>query len=57
MLDKVISFDDVQQAVYTLQPPLIVIGSAGSGKTVITQIVLEQACISPNYATCKLPQE
>ncbi len=36
LLDKVISFDDVQQAVYTLQPPLIVIGSAGSGKTALT---------------------
>lgn len=36
LLDKVISFDDVQQAIYTLQPPLIVIGSAGSGKTALT---------------------
>jgi PhoH-like protein len=36
LLNKVISFDDAQQAVYTLPPPLIVIGSAGSGKTVLT---------------------
>ncbi len=36
LLDKVISFDDVQQDIYTLQPPLIVIGSAGSGKTALT---------------------
>ena len=33
LLNKVLSFDDAQQAVYTLPPPCIVIGSAGSGKT------------------------
>ena len=32
LLNKVLSFDDAQQAVYTLPPPCIVIGS-GSGKT------------------------
>src|SRR5215813_5833713 len=36
VLNKVISFDDAQQAVYTLPPPCIVIGSAGSGKTALT---------------------
>ena len=36
LLDKIISFDDYQQAVYDLQPPLIVVGSAGSGKTALT---------------------
>ncbi len=36
LLNKVLSFDDAQQAVYTLTPPLIVIGSAGSGKTALT---------------------
>ena len=36
ILNKVLSFDDAQQAVYTLPPPCIVIGSAGSGKTVLT---------------------
>jgi len=36
LLNKVISFDDAQQAVYTLPPPCIVIGSAGSGKTALT---------------------
>jgi len=36
LLNKVISFDDAQQAIYTLPPPCIVIGSAGSGKTVLT---------------------
>jgi hypothetical protein len=36
LLDKVISFDDAQEAVYRLSPPLIVVGSAGSGKTALT---------------------
>ncbi len=36
LLDKVISFDDDQQQVFQLPTPLIVIGSAGSGKTVLT---------------------
>src|SRR5579863_2308849 len=34
-LDKPISFDDAQEAVYRLPPPLIVVGSAGSGKTAL----------------------
>lgn len=36
LLDKVISFDDAQETVYRLPPPLIVVGSAGSGKTALT---------------------
>ncbi len=36
LLDKVISFDDDQQQVFELPTPLIVIGSAGSGKTALT---------------------
>ncbi len=36
MLDKPISFDDAQDAIYHLPPPLIVVGSAGSGKTALT---------------------
>jgi superfamily I DNA/RNA helicase len=35
ILNKFISFDDFQQSVYTLQPPMIIVGSAGSGKTVL----------------------
>jgi hypothetical protein len=35
-LDKPISFDDAQDAVYRLPPPLIIVGSAGSGKTALT---------------------
>ncbi|NUQ25053.1 MAG: DEAD/DEAH box helicase [Saprospiraceae bacterium] len=36
LLDKVISFDDDQREVFQLPTPLIVIGSAGSGKTALT---------------------
>ncbi len=36
LLDKIISFDDAQETVYRLLPPLIVVGSAGSGKTALT---------------------
>ncbi len=42
LLDKVLSFDDDQQAVYTLTPPFIVIGSAGSGKTALTLEKMKQ---------------
>lgn len=35
-LDKFISFDDEQQSVLHLPEPLIIIGSAGSGKTALT---------------------
>ena len=34
-LNKFISFDDVQQYIYKQYPPLVIIGSAGSGKTAI----------------------
>lgn len=37
LLNKPISFDDVQEAVYRHPPPLIVVGSAGSGKTALMQ--------------------
>lgn len=36
ILDKYLSFDDSQNEVYNLPAPLIIIGSAGSGKTVLT---------------------
>jgi hypothetical protein len=36
LLDKPISFDESQEAVYRAPPPLIVVGSAGSGKTALT---------------------
>jgi superfamily I DNA/RNA helicase/Txe/YoeB family toxin of Txe-Axe toxin-antitoxin module len=36
LLDKAISFDDDQQELFRLPTPLVVIGSAGSGKTALT---------------------
>jgi len=51
VLNKVISFDDAQQAVYTLPPPCIVIGSAGSGKTVLTLEKMKEALGAVLYVT------
>lgn len=51
LLDKVISFDDDQGAVYSLQPPLIVIGSAGSGKTALTLEKMKDAVGDVLYVT------
>ncbi|MBI2965653.1 MAG: ankyrin repeat domain-containing protein, partial [Chloroflexi bacterium] len=42
-LDKVLSFDDDQQAVYELPPPLVAVGSAGSGKTVVALEKMKRA--------------
>ena len=42
LLDKPISFDDTQEAIYRQPPPLIVVGSAGSGKTALTLEKLKQ---------------
>ncbi|MBI3392733.1 MAG: hypothetical protein HY039_06045 [Nitrospirae bacterium] len=36
LLDKPLCFDDAQEALFRLPPPLIVVGSAGSGKTALT---------------------
>lgn len=41
-LDKAISFDDAQHAIYLHAAPLIVVGSAGSGKTALTLEKLKQ---------------
>ena len=35
VLNKFISFDEMQASVMSIQPPLIIIGSAGSGKTAL----------------------
>ena len=50
-MDKIISFDDRQQSIYDLQPPLIVIGSAGSGKTALTLEKMKQAVGDVLYVT------
>jgi hypothetical protein len=41
-LDKPISFDDVQDAVFRAPAPLIIVGSAGSGKTALILEKLKQ---------------
>lgn len=51
LLDKIISFDDHQQALFQQQPPLIVIGSAGSGKTALTLEKMKQAIGDVLYVT------
>ncbi len=43
LLDKPISFDDAQESIYCLPAPLVVIGSAGSGKTALTLEKLKHA--------------
>lgn len=43
LLDKPISFDDTQETVYRQPAPLIVVGSAGSGKTALTLEKLKHA--------------
>jgi len=42
LLDKPLSFDDTQQSIYTMTPPLVLVGSAGSGKTALTLEKLRQ---------------
>lgn len=36
VLDKIISFDEMQEQIYHVSLPLLIIGSAGSGKTMLT---------------------
>jgi hypothetical protein len=51
VLDKVLSFDDAQEAVYRAPPPVILIGSAGSGKTALALEKLKLATGSVLYVT------
>ncbi|MBL1353752.1 MAG: UvrD-helicase domain-containing protein [Zetaproteobacteria bacterium] len=51
ILDKVISFDDSQSMVYDLHPPVIIIGSAGSGKTALTLEKMKQGIGDILYIT------
>ena len=50
-LDKVISFDDAQHAVYLQPAPLIIVGSAGSGKTALTLEKMKQVPGEVLYVT------
>lgn len=43
LLDKPLSFDDAQQAIYRRPAPLVLVGSAGSGKTALTLEKLKHA--------------
>ena len=43
LLDKPIVFDDAQEAVRRLPAPVVVVGSAGSGKTAVTLAKLREA--------------
>lgn len=51
LLDKVLSFDDDQEAVYQQPPPLVIIGSAGSGKTALTLEKMKDAVGDVLYVT------
>lgn len=51
ILDKIISFDEAQQRIYGIQPPLIIIGSAGSGKTALTLEKMKHAIGEILYIT------
>lgn len=51
LLDKVLSLDDAQETVYRLPPPLILIGSAGSGKTALALEKLKLAAGDVLYLT------
>ncbi|RDK07243.1 ankyrin repeat domain-containing protein [Cupriavidus lacunae] len=51
VLDKPISFDDAQEAVYREPAPLVLVGSAGSGKTALTLEKLKHAEGAVLYVT------
>jgi len=51
ILDKIISFDEAQQDIFLARPPLIIIGSAGSGKTMLTLEHLKQGLNEVLYVT------
>jgi hypothetical protein len=51
LLDKVLSFDEDQETVYRDAPPLVIIGSAGSGKTALTLEKMKDAVGDVLYVT------
>ena len=50
-LDKPLSFDDAQDAIYRIPPPLIIVGGAGSGKTALALEKLKSAMGEGLYVT------
>lgn len=42
LLNRVLSFDGFQQNIFTIKPPVVIVGSAGSGKTVLTLEKIKQ---------------
>ena len=51
LLDKPIVFDDAQEAVRRLPAPVVLVGSAGSGKTAVTLAKLREAMGKVLYVT------
>jgi hypothetical protein len=51
LLDKVLSFDEDQETIYRQPPPLVIIGSAGSGKTALTLEKMKDASGDILYVT------
>ncbi len=51
LLDKILSFDDAQNDIFAARPPMILIGSAGSGKTVLTLEKVKQLSGDILYVT------
>ncbi|WP_311950954.1 hypothetical protein, partial [Halomonas piscis] len=43
LLDKILTFDDEQEDIFASSPPLVVVGSAGSGKTALILEKLKEA--------------
>ena len=42
LLNKALSFDNIQQTIFTVRPPAVIVGSAGSGKTALTLEKIKQ---------------
>ncbi|MCK4248162.1 MAG: hypothetical protein KAX15_00125, partial [Candidatus Omnitrophica bacterium] len=54
VLDKVLSFDDIQNEIYSIIPPFIIIGSAGSGKTALALEKIKETSGDILYVTKSL---
>jgi hypothetical protein len=42
LLNKALSFDNIQQNIFAVKPPVVIVGSAGSGKTALTLEKIKQ---------------